>query len=220
MHFQTGHMPTRLRRRAWLAGIALLHLAAFLSWRHPSFPGQTSARIESELIFLQPPKPRSQPLPPLAAAAPAAVATKRAAPPPPAALSATAPAASASAPAVPEAITVPATEADPFALPAPVAPSSRERARMAAAGVDRQLRKESLNKFATIVESDTKLGKAIARAQNKEWVLEQTADLGDGVTMKRYRKGNLEVCEYVNLVGARGQDPFRDGNKTMTKTCP
>jgi hypothetical protein len=38
--------------------------------------------------------------------------------------------------------------------------------------------------------------------------------------MKRYRKGNQEYCEYTNLVGARGQDPSRDWNKTKVMTCP
>lgn len=61
---------------------------------------------------------------------------------------------------------------------------------------------------------------AIAKSQKKDWVLEQTSDQGDGVIMKRYRKGNLEYCEYTNLLGARGQDPFRDGNKTKVMTCP
>lgn len=215
MNYQSGRMP--MRRHAWLAGIALLHVAAFLSWRQAPYLQQAAARLEGELVFVQPPRESSRPRPP-AAAVPAA--PQRRAPPPPAIASSAAPAASGSAPTVPEAITVPAAQADPFALPAPEQPSARDRARLAAAGVDRQLRKESLNKFATIVESDTKLGKAIARAQTKEWVLEQSTDLGDGVTMKRYRKGSMTKCEYVNLVGARGQDPFRDGNKTKVMTCP
>ena len=109
---------------------------------------------------------------------------------------------------------------DPFAKPVAPTETLLEKNRKLAAGVDRQLRKESLNKFATIVQPDTRLGMAISRAQNKEWVLEQSSDLGDGVTMKRYRKGNQEVCEYTNLVGARGLDPFRDGNKTKVMTCP
>jgi hypothetical protein len=150
-----------------------------------------------------------------------AAASKRAAPPPPAATTAAAPPAAESAPPVAEAVTVPATEAqpDPFALPEKTS-TLRERSRLAAAGVDRQLRKESLNKFATIILPDTKLGMAIARAQNKDWVLEQTSDVGDGVVMKRYRKGNQQYCEYTNLVGARGQDPGRDGGKTKVMTCP
>ncbi|MYN04327.1 hypothetical protein GTP41_19730, partial [Pseudoduganella sp. DS3] len=143
-------------------------------------------------------------------------------PPAPATRTASAPAAADNATPVAEAVTVPAASAapDPFAVPDQVPATALERARHAAAGVDRQLRKESLNKFATYIQPDTKLGMAISKAQNKDWVLEQSSDLGDGVTMKRYRKGNQEYCEYTNLVGARGQDPFRDGNKTKVMTCP
>ncbi|MCE3262003.1 MAG: hypothetical protein K0R43_1082 [Pseudoduganella sp.] len=204
-------------RHAWLGTIVLLHAAVLLCWRGTAYTPAPQARRASDVLFLQ--APRAQPAP-LPAAAPAP-RTRRAAPPP-ASRQAQAPAATVSAPPVAEAVTVPATEAapDPFAPPVKLPATARERARHLAAGVDRQLRKESLNKFATIVESDTKLGKAIARAQNKEWVLEQTSDMGDGVTMKRFRKGDKEYCEYTNLVGARGQDPFRDGNKTKVMTCP
>ena len=206
------------RRHAWLAAIALAHAALFLCWRGMPEVRQASVQRETELVYLQ--APRELPKRPPAVAAQAAAA-RRAAPPPPAASTANAPPASGTAAPVAEAVTVPATvNDDPFAKPAPLAETLLEKNRKLAAGVDRQLRKESLNKFATIILPDTKLGTAIAKAQTREWVLEQTSDLGDGVTMKRYRKGNQEYCEYTNLVGARGQDPGRDGNKTKLMTCP
>ena len=210
------------RRQAWLAAIALLHAAAFLCWRGLPATPQASLQRESELVYLQAPAAAA---PPRIAGAPVAraVPERRRAPPPPATVSATAPAAAHSTPPVAEAVTVPATasaQPDPFAKPAPLAETLLEKNRRLAAGVDRQLRKESLNKFATIVQPDTSLGLAIAKSQNKDWVLEQTSDYGNGVVMKRYRKGNLEYCEYVNLVGAGSQDPFRDGNKTKVMTCP
>ena len=205
-------------RRAWLLAIILLHAAAFLGWRGVRHERESSPRREAELVYLQAPKP--QPVTRPAAAAPA-TAPKRPAPPPPVATTAAAPAAAETAPPVAAAVPVPATGAqpDPFAQPDKT-PPLRERLRLSAAGVDRQLRKESLNKFATIILPDTKLGMAIAKAQDKEWVLEQTSDVGDGVVMKRYRKGNQEYCEYTNLVGARGQDPGRDFGKTKVMTCP
>ena len=207
------------RRHAWLALIVLLHAAVFLGWRGARRVPLASPQREGELVYLQ--AARERPKPPAAAPTPA-TAGKRAAPPPPVVTTAAAPAAAESAPPVAEAVTVPATEAqpDPFAKPAPLAETLLEKNRRLAIGVDRQLRKESLNKFATTILPDTKLGMAIARAQTKDWVLEQTSDVGDGVVMKRYRKGNQEYCEYTNLVGARGQDPGRDGGKTKLMTCP
>jgi hypothetical protein len=209
------------RRQAWLAAIALGHAVLFLCWRGMPYVRQASVQRETELVYLQAPSELSKRPPAVAAPAAPVASARRAAPPPPVVSTATAPAASETAAPVAEAVTVPATaNDDPFAKPAPLAETLLEKNRKLAAGADRQLRKESLNKFATVVLPDTKLGMAIAKAQTKEWVLEQTSDLGDGVTMKRYRKGNQEYCEYTNLVGARGQDPGRDGNKTKVMTCP
>lgn len=217
----------RPARRAWLVAIALGHLAVLMAWR--PIARQTSepaVRPAGEMVFLtQPPVTRRQPaeLPPRPPSARQA-AVARPAPPPVASAVASPDAPAASSETAAQTITLPAPAAgepiDPLAKPGPLAETLLEKNRKLAAGVDRQLRKESLNKFATIILPDTKLGMAIARSQTKDWVLEQTSDLGDGVTMKRYRKGNQEYCEYTNLVGARGQDPGRDGNKTKVMTCP
>lgn len=210
----------RPARRAWLAIIVLLHAVAFLCWRGTPHGLPDTARREGELIYLQAagdvPKPRPAPATP-------AAAVRRSAPPPPAVSTASAPKASETVPPVAEAVTVPATAgepSDPFAKPAPAMESLLEKNRKLAASVDRQLRKESLNKFATIVQQDTPLARQLARAYKGEVVLEQVSDMGDGRTMKRYRAGGQEWCEVVNLVGAAGQDPFRDGNKVQVKTCP
>lgn len=213
----------RPARRAWLAVIVLAHAVLFLCWRGVPYVRQASAQRETELVYLQAPRELPKRPPDVAAAASIAPpsARRRSAAPPPVVSTVNAPAASETASPVPQAVTVPATvNEDPFAKPAPPAETLLEKNRKLAAGVDRQLRKESLNKFATIILPDTKLGMAIAKSQTRDWVLEQTSDLGDGVTMKRYRKGNQEYCEYTNLVGARGQDPSRDGNKTKVMTCP
>jgi len=207
----------RPQRQAWLAGIALLHLAALLAWRQGQLrQNERSAPAEGELILLHAPSPPSP------AAAQAAAAPRRApgrlAPPAPAVVQAAAPAAAATT--APQTITLPATQDDPFARPAPVAEKLHDISLRAAAGIDRQLRKESLNKFAVIVQEQSPLAKQMARAYSGEVVLEQVSTMADGRTMKRYRAGSVEFCEYVNLVGATGQDPFRDGNKYQVKSCP
>jgi hypothetical protein len=205
----------RPQRQAWLAGIALLHLAAMLAWRHGQMrPDPGSAQLEGELILLHTP---SQPAP--RQATPRRMAPRApTAPPAPAVVQSSAPAAASTV--TPQATTLPATQDDPFAQPAPAPEKLRDITLRAAAGVDRQLRKESLNKFATIVQDQSPLAKKLARAYNGEVVLEQESTMADGRTMKRYRAGGQEWCEYVNLVGAAGQDPFRDGNKYQVKTCP
>lgn len=207
----------RPARRAWLAVIVLLHLAAFLCWRGLPDRREAGPRRESELVYLQAlPKPST-------AIPPAPRAAARHMPPPPLLRTARAPAASDSVPPVAEAVTVPATAgdpADPFAKPAAPTESLLEKNRKLAAGVDRQLRKESLNKFATIVQEQSPLARQLARAYSGEVVLEQVSSMADGRTMKRYRAGGQEWCEVVNLVGAAGQDPFRDGNKYQVKSCP
>lgn len=217
-----NYLPPVRRHPGWLVLVFLLHAAAFLGWCNAPQLRDLTPQRESELVYLQAPAPApARAVPPAPAPAPARAAPlRRPAPPPPAVLQAEAPAAAAAAAPVPETVTVPAAQPDPFALPGKLPATAMEQARHAAAGVDRQLRKESLNKFATYILPDTKLGMAIAKSQKKDWVLEQTSDQGDGVIMKRYRKGNLEYCEYTNLLGARGQDPFRDGNKTKVMTCP
>ncbi|WP_426340409.1 hypothetical protein ACN9MZ_00535 [Pseudoduganella sp. S-14] len=211
------------RGKAWLAAIVLAHAALFLCWRGMPYVRQANVQRESELVYLQAPtRPAKRP-PAVAAPSVPAVspASRRSAPPPPMVNTATAPAASDTAPPVAEAVTVPATTSeDPFAKPVPPAESLLEKNRKLAAGVDRQLRKESLNKFATIVREESPLARQLARAYNGQVVLEQVSDLGDGRTMKRFRAGGKEWCEVVNLVGAAGQDPFRDGNKVQVKTCP
>jgi len=223
MHANAVHRPAR---RAWLVLIALGHVAVLMAWRPmPRSTDGAAVRPEGELVFLSLPAVRPRP----AEAAPrlppaASPARPRAAPPPVAVAAALPDAPPAANDAAPESITLPAPAAgdpaDPFAKPAAPAETLLEKNRKLAAGVDRQLRKESLNKFATIVREESPLARQLARAYNGQVVLEQVSDLGDGRTMKRFRAGGKEWCEVVNLVGAAGQDPFRDGNKVQVKTCP
>lgn len=218
-HGMRAHSVFERRRPGWLAVIALLHVAALMGWRGMAHQRQESQQRETELVYLQAPSAVPQPAP----SAPPAAAVRRSAPPPPLVNKPAAPASSQTVPRVAEAVTVPASTAepaDPFAKPVPPAETLLEKNRKMAASADRQLRKESLNKFATIVQDQSPLARQLARAYNGEVVLEQVSTMGDGRTMKRYRAGGQEWCEYVNLVGAAGQDPFRDGNKVQVKTCP
>jgi len=209
----------RLTRRAWLIVIALGHVAMLMAWRPIARQAIDAApHADRELVFLSLPR-QAQPLPPpVTTPRTTERPTARPAPPPPAVVQQTAPAAASTD--TPQSITLPAAQDDPFAKPAPAPEKLHDVMLRAAAGVDRQLRKESLNKFATIVQEQSPLAKQLARAYNGEVVLEQVSTMGDGRTMKRYRAGGQEWCEYVNLVGAAGQDPFRDGNKYQVKTCP
>ncbi len=215
-HGMRSHFVFERRRPVWLAVIALLHAAALMGWRGMAQQRQESQQRETQLVYLQ---ASPKPLP----SAPQAAPGRRSAAPPPVVKTASAPPSSGTVAPLAEAVTVPATTADPadpFAKPAPPAETLLEKTRSMAASADRQLRKESLNKFATIVQDQTPLARQLARAYKGEVVLEQVSTMGDGRTMKRYRAGGQEWCEYVNLVGAAGQDPFRDGNKVQVKTCP
>ncbi|WP_051293920.1 hypothetical protein [Pseudoduganella violaceinigra] len=201
-------------RRAWLAVIALGHVAVLMAWRPTARHAEDAARgREGKLLFLtQTPAVRIRPAehPPRLPSAPHRRLQPDAPP--------------ASADAAPQSITLPAPAAadpaDPFAKPAAPVESLLEKNRKLAASADRQLRKESLNQFATVVQEQSPLARQLGRAYKGEVVLEQFSNLGDGRTMKRFRAGGKEWCEYVNLVGAAGQDPFRDGNKVKVMSCP
>ena len=224
MQANAVHRPAR---RAWLVLIALGHLAVLMAWRPmPRSADETAVRPEGQLVFLTlPPAASHRPVEAAPDPAPAALPARvRPAPPPVASAVVRPEAPPAASEAAQESITLPTPAAgdpaDLFAKPAAPAETLLEKNRELAAGVDRQLRKESLNKFATIVREDSPLARQLARAYNGQVVLEQVSDLGDGRTMKRFRAGGKEWCEVVNLVGAAGQDPFRDGNKVQVKTCP
>jgi hypothetical protein len=217
----------RPARRAWLVVIALAHLVALMALRPIAQHAlEAKARVEGELVFLTLPPARRSHAPdqsPQPAQRTPRAAAVRPAPPPVASDAAIPDAPPAASAASPQTITLPASSslpADPFAKAAPQAETLLEKARKSAASVDRQLRKESLNKFATIVQDQSPLARQMGRAYNGEVVLEQQSTMADGRTMKRFRAGGQEWCEYVNLVGAAGQDPFRDGNKVQVKTCP
>ncbi|HEY0586989.1 MAG TPA: hypothetical protein VGD52_12710, partial [Pseudoduganella sp.] len=140
---------------------------------------------------------------------------------------AAAPARPASAEAMPQSITLPAAAsesanqpADPFAKPAAPAESLLERTRKSAASVDRQLRKESLNKFATIVDDDKAAALSITGGPPPRAFEPESFTGANGVVHKRYLLRGKMVCEEVDHIGIGGHDPFRKGSKARLVKCP
>lgn len=205
----------RLHRHACLAAIACLHLAAFLAWRATS-PAHHALlpQREGALVFIQapaaaplPPAPRQRPAGMVRAAAPVAITT------PAAGAAISGPSVSAS----PEAPSAPALPDDPFG-PAPSAPAADTltRARLAAASVDRQLRKESLNKFATLVDPDKADRHSInGPAYRPPPPPESFAD-GRGIVHKRHMVRGRMVCETVDHVSPRAMQ----GSIVRQVKCP
>ncbi|WP_426340410.1 hypothetical protein ACN9MZ_00540 [Pseudoduganella sp. S-14] len=211
MQANAVHRPLR---RAWLVLIALGHLAVLTAWRPAARQAQQMAgQPEGELILLK--------LPPLQAAAPQAPA--RPAPPPVASEAARPDAPPAATEAMPQSITLPspASEpADPFARPLAPAENLLEKVRKSAASVDRQLRKESLNKFATMVDEDKAAGLSITGGLPPRPFEPESFAGTNGMVHKRYMLRGKMVCEEVDHIGIGGHDPFRNGSKARLVRCP
>lgn len=233
-----GIADFRPARRAWLLAIALGHLAVLMAWRPAArHAGDAAARPEGELVFLTlpqaiRPRPAAVPPPPPrlapAAAAPVAAssaqpATARPAPPPVASDAAVPDAPPASAEAAPQSTTLPATvsdPADPFAKPAVPAATLYEQVRKSAAGVDRQLRKESLNKFSSIVDEEKAAGLSLTGGHARPATAPENFTGANGIVHKRYMLRGQMVCEEVDHIGVGGHDPFRNGSKVRLVKCP
>ena len=220
----------RPARRAWLAAITLGHLAMLAAWRPvPRLRAAPGARPEGELVLMTlaparrpaeaPPRPpawqQQTARPPRPAAAqPAPLATELPRPDAPAA----------AAEASPHSITLlaraAADPADPFAKPAPLAETLLEKNRKLAAGVDRQLRKESLNKFATLVNEDSAAALSISGVTPPPMAGAETYAGANGIIHKRYMLRGQMVCEEVDHIGVAGHDVFRNGSKARLVKCP
>jgi hypothetical protein len=215
---------SRLARRAWLFAIALGHLGLIVAWRPAArLDDAMAGRPESALVLLTlpaPVRPRPATLPPppprLKAAAPAM--------PPVAREAAAADAPPVAAEATPQSITLPAQAsipADPFATPAAApADTLRDKLRKSAASVDRQLRKESLNKFATIVDEEKTAKLSVTGSHAGPAPAAQSFTGANGIVHKRYMLRGEMVCEEVDHIGVGGHDPFRNGSKARLVKCP
>jgi hypothetical protein len=226
MQANAVHRPLR---RAWLVLIALGHLAVLTAWRPAARQAQQMAgQPEGELILLKLPQPirrRPAELPPrLPTLQPAAPQTPaRPAPSPVASEAARPDAPPAAIEAMPQSITLPspASEpADPFARPLAPAENLLEKVRKSAASVDRQLRKESLNKFATMVDEDKAAGLSITGGLPPRPFEPESFAGTNGMVHKRYMLRGKMVCEEVDHIGIGGHDPFRNGSKARLVRCP
>ncbi len=207
----------RPARCAWLIVIALGHVAVLMAWRPTARQAIDAApRVGGELVFvtMPPAKPRDEMAPPprtgVAHRSRQALAEHLA--PPPAAGEASQPA-----------ISPPANAdfpADPFAKPVVPSETLRDKVRKSVAGIDRQLRKESLNKFATIVNEDTALGLAISGGPAPKLSAPESYMGANGIVHKRYMLRGKVVCEEVDHIGVGGGDPFRSGSRARLVQCP
>ncbi len=229
MQANAVHPPAR---RAWLVLIAFGHLAVLMAWRPAARQAQDLAgQPEGELVLLKLPqalRPRPAGLPPrpprlLPAAPHAAAAQARPAPPPLASQAALPDAPPASAEAMPQSITLPAPAslpADPFAKPAARDESLLEKTRKSAASIDRQLRKESLNKYASVVDEDKAAAFSITGAAPAKPFAPESFAGANGIVHKRYMLRGEMVCEEVDHIGTGGHDVFRKGSKARLVKCP
>lgn len=218
MQANAAHHPAR---RAWLALIALGHVAVLMAWRPVARQAQEMAgQPEGDLILLKLPqaiRPHPAELPPrpprLRPSTPQATASETARPDAP----------PASAEALPQSITLPApaiATADPLAKPVVPAETLLEKSRKSAASADRQLRKESLNKFATIVDEDKAAALSITGAPPPKPFEPESFAGSNGIVHKRYMLRGQMVCEEVDHIGTGGHDVFRKGSKARLVKCP
>lgn len=221
-------------RCAWLVAIALGHLAVLMAWRPVArHERETATQQHGEFVLLTlpqamrpspaelpPPPPRLRPTIPTAPASRA-----RPAPLPVASEAARLDAPPASAEALPQSITLPAPKlasepADPFVKPAAPAETLLEKTRKSAASVDRQLRKESLNRFATIVDEDKAAALSVTGAPPPRAFEPESFTGANGTVHKRFMLRGKMVCEEVDHIGVGGHDPFRKGSKARLVRCP
>ncbi|AKU23420.1 hypothetical protein [Massilia sp. NR 4-1] len=178
MHWNTDDARAA-RNWPWLGAIALLHLAVLLAWRPTMQLRAPQAVIWAQPLGMglmrpppdlapapvAPPKPRPPESSARASRPETAGRASTAAVPADTAPPASAPAPAITVPALPgEAAPSVALPADPFAQPAAPAETLAERARRAAAGIDKQLRKESLNAADRAPPHEPELARKIGEA--------------------------------------------------------
>lgn len=216
-----------LPRGALLLAIVLLHLATLLSLQPRLVAPPEAASRRSELVFVLPPAlPRSssslatpsRPFP-----QPRADAVERPSPraagssPPPIPADST----TALPPALsPQPIAPPAGQAasDPFAAPAPVTDTLLAKSRSAAAGIDRDLRKERKETLALREpELARKFGAAYIDRSHR--ITETVLPNGDVIMKVQSPLGTYCWMKWGNSFQG-GRDPFRDTGKQFAVQCP
>ncbi|KQV42956.1 MULTISPECIES: hypothetical protein [unclassified Duganella] len=212
-------MSALRRRHGWLLPIAGLHLALLVCWRLTATPTiATEAQREGEMVFLMHIADR-QPQPE-APRVPSAPRSRRSAAPLP----------TAAGPAVPAAASMPpraelppeAAAPDPFAQPAPEVRSLVERARSAAIGVDRELRKESKNDNDRALAHEPKLAQDIALAYKGSGAFSMTETVlpnGDSLARVTTPLGSYCILKRGNRDKA-GLNAVDNNGKTFIVRCP
>lgn len=218
-------MSALQRRHGWLLPIAGLHLALLVCWRLTATPTVATnvTQREAEMVFLThiADRQQKQEAPRLPASVPR---PRRGAAPAPA----PAPAASAVPPAPAAASMPPAelpTEAavpDPFAQPAPEVRTLVERARSAAIGVDRELRKESKNDNDRVLAHEPKLAQDIALAYKGSGAFSMTETVlpnGDSLARVTTPLGSYCMLKRGNR-GKAGLNAIDNAGRTLIVSCP
>ena len=215
-------MSTLRRRHGWLLLIAGLHLALMVCWRLtatrtlPSLPQRGGEMVflmhiakrqpeqETPRVPVSEQRPRREAVPSPTLAAPAAPVAQAAASMPP-------------AEQPPEPVAP-----DPFAQPAPEVRSLVERARSAAIGVDRELRKESKNDNDRVLAYEPKLAQDIALAYKGSGAFSMTETVlsnGDSLARVTTPLGSYCMLKRGNR-GKAGLNAIDNAGKTLIVSCP
>lgn len=216
-------IPERYRRPAGLLCVLLLHVMVIWFWRPVSAPAPPGVRHEIEVFMVPPVRIEASPLPVEPILRPA----QRQAQPPAArrpeapAVTLIVPPAAQQPPA--EAAPAPVAEADAFepVEPSAPAPTLQERSRRLAIGIDKQLRKESLNDKDRAPPQEPALARDIGAAFRDRTFQMSDTKMGNGDTMTRVRTRFGTYCVRTN--GNRptaGRDPFKDSGKQTMVSCP
>lgn len=210
------------RRHGWLFVIAGLHLALLVCWRMTATRTVPSApQREGEMVFLMhiaERQPRQEaPRIPVAVPQP-----RRNAAPSPMPAGPAAPAAPISASVPPPEPPPERAAPDPFAQPAPEARSLVERARSAAIGVDRELRKESKNDNDRVLAHEPKLAQDLALAYKGSGAFSMTETVlpnGDSLARVTTPLGSYCMLKRGNRSKA-GLNAIDNAGKTLIVSCP
>jgi hypothetical protein len=213
-------LPLPLPRRAWLPVVALLHLAALLCLQSPRRPLHEDAARSGEPVFILRmfARPLPAPPPPLALTRPPVPQHPTVAPRVPAPILIPPAPSIAAGPASPDVADPLSPPADPLSPPAAEPDTLRARARQAAGGADRALRKERGEKLALHEpELASKFGEAYR--DTSFGTTEKVLPNGDVLSKIVTPLGTYCWLRWSNRPVA-GRDPFRDTGKQFAVQCP
>ena len=212
----------RYEKQVGLLAVVLMHAALLMAWRRPALHEPIQAQRESQLFLLAPSNmgrqaaPNRQP----AVTAKSRATAKATVSPPESALIAvpiTPPSVEAATQVAPPVDTVKSELVQPEAQ----APTILDKSRKLVAGVDKQLRKESLNEKDRAPPHEPKLATDIAAAYRERTFLTTDIKMPNGDVITKVRRGFGTYCIRTNgnrNVGTR--DPFKDSGQQSIVNCP